>query len=101
MVTIAFYIDGYHIKNHANYASKGSDIVCAAISGICFGAINWFKQEDVLKYRANQKIPELVIKVKQTQNNLIALSVIKSQVATICKDYSDFCELKIYQKELE
>jgi uncharacterized protein YsxB (DUF464 family) len=34
------YIEEFTLSGHANYAKRGQDIVCAAVSGITFGTIN-------------------------------------------------------------
>lgn len=33
-------IDSFTITGHANFAKKGSDIVCAGVSAVSFGAVN-------------------------------------------------------------
>ena len=101
MITIDFYLDGFKVSGHADYALKGEDIVCAAISGICFGSINWFSQDDLLVYQNNPSKPELILKVKMNQKNKIGISLIETQVKTICDSYSDFCKYKKHKKELE
>ncbi|WP_057911564.1 ribosomal-processing cysteine protease Prp [Peribacillus muralis] len=33
-------IDSFTLSGHANFAKKGSDIVCAGVSAVSFGAVN-------------------------------------------------------------
>lgn len=42
MINIKKYKNALFINGHANYASHGSDIVCAGVSSIAMGALNWF-----------------------------------------------------------
>ncbi|MCU9614002.1 ribosomal-processing cysteine protease Prp [Caldibacillus lycopersici] len=34
------YIQSFSVEGHANFAKHGSDIVCAGVSAVTFGAIN-------------------------------------------------------------
>ena len=67
MIHIDFYLDGFKISGHAKYATKGKDIVCAAISGICFGSINWFNKKDIIIFESNEEKAELILKVNLTE----------------------------------
>ncbi|BAC44233.1 ribosomal-processing cysteine protease Prp [Malacoplasma penetrans] len=101
MILIDFYLDGFKVSGHAQYDDVGKDIVCSAISGICFGSINWFDQKDILIFESDQSKPELVLKLKMNQRNKIGISLIETQVKTISDSYSQFCKFKKYNKELE
>lgn len=101
MVHIDFYLDGFEINGHANFAQKGNDIVCAAISGICFGSINWFNKNDIIIFENNEKKAKLIFKVNLTEKNKLGISLIETQIKTICDSYNEFCKFKKYNKELE
>lgn len=42
MIKINFYNDGLMVSGHADYAEHGKDIVCAGVSAIVLGSLNWF-----------------------------------------------------------
>lgn len=101
MINIDFYLDGFKINGHANYSRKGYDIVCSAISGISFGSIDWFNKEDILTFKSDEKKPELVLKVNLNEKNKIGISLIEHQLLSIVDSYSQFCNYKKHNKELE
>ena len=45
MITIYYSNSSVVVVGHANFANK-NDIVCAAISGIIYGAISWFSKKE-------------------------------------------------------
>lgn len=101
MIYIDFYLDGFKVEGHAEYASSGSDIVCAAISGICFGSINWFNKNDIVIFESDKQKPKLIFKINLSEKNKMGISLIETQIRTICDSYSQFCKFKKYDKELE
>ncbi|MDE6646056.1 MAG: ribosomal-processing cysteine protease Prp [Malacoplasma sp.] len=101
MIHIDFYLDGFKISGHAKYATKGKDIVCAAISGICFGSINWFNKKDIIIFESNEEKAELTLKVNLTEKNKMGISLIETQIKTISDSYYQFCKFKKHNKELE
>lgn len=101
MIYIDFYLDGFKINGHANFAKKGYDIVCSAISGISFGSINWFEKKDILLFKSDEKKPELIIKITLNKKNKIGISLIEEQILSIVNSYPKFCEYKKHNKELE
>ena len=36
-------ITGFTVKGHAGYAEEGSDIICAAVSALCYTAAGYFR----------------------------------------------------------
>lgn len=48
MIKIQFYSNGFIVSGHANYAKYGEDILCAGVSAIVMGALNWFVEDDVV-----------------------------------------------------
>ncbi|MDE5766935.1 MAG: ribosomal-processing cysteine protease Prp [Malacoplasma sp.] len=101
MIHIDFYLDGFKISGHAKYARKGKDIVCAAISGICFGSINWFNKKDIIIFESNEEKVELTLKVNLSEKNKMGISLIETQIKTISDSYYQFCKFKKHNKELE
>lgn len=101
MILIEFFTDGFKVNGHAEYDDIGKDIVCSAISGICFGSLNWFDKKDILLFNSDESKPELIFKVKMNDKNKIGISLIETQVKTISDSYSQFCKYKKYNKELE
>ena len=74
------------INGHANFAKKGHDIVCAAISAIVFGAINSLKSinENEIKIK---KSNILIKKNKMSNKDKIKLNMMMSQIQTVAVNY--------------
>lgn len=45
MIKINHYPNALLVKGHANFDEHGKDIVCAGVSAIIMGALNWFDQQ--------------------------------------------------------
>ena len=44
-------ISGFTVKGHAGYAEAGSDIICAAVSALCYTAAGYFESAKPGEYR--------------------------------------------------
>ena len=42
---------GFTVKGHAGYAEAGSDIICAAVSALCYTAAGYFESAGPEEYR--------------------------------------------------
>lgn len=62
MIKIAFYRNGFIVNGHANYDVHGKDIVCAAVSAVAIGSLNWFAEYDNYIDIKNEANLVLVIK---------------------------------------
>src|SRR5947209_16978943 len=85
------------IKDHANYAEKGQDIVCAAISAITNGAINFLQ----LYYKNDCQISYLSAEISIYPRNdnsecQLCLKLMLYQLENIANSYPDY--LKINEK---
>lgn len=100
MIDINFYKNGFVVTGHANFDSKGKDIVCSAVSGIFFGFLNWLKEKDYKKIEDN-KIP--LLKVSLTLNNEIEIgfNLLKVQIMSIYKAYKKQINLNINNSNLD
>nr|CAG8670870.1 225_t:CDS:2 [Entrophospora candida] len=83
------------IKDHANYAEKGQDIVCAAISAITNGAINFLQ----LHYKNDCKISYLPaeISIYPTKNNSecqLCLRLMLYQLENVANSYPSYLEIR-------
>lgn len=101
MIKINFYIDGFTISGHANYADHGSDIVCAAISSIALTSVSWFCKEDIILYLEDEQKAVIKFKVKLNQKNIDALSLIKHQLNQVYQSYSKYISVKNYSIKLK
>jgi uncharacterized protein len=84
------------IKDHANFAEKGQDIVCAAISAITNGAINFLQKN----YKNDCQISYLPAEIGiYPQNNnsecQLCLRLMLYQLENIANSYPNY--LKISQ----
>ena len=46
MININFYKNGFEVTGHSEYDIEGKDIICAGVSAIVMGSLNWFKDND-------------------------------------------------------
>jgi uncharacterized protein YsxB (DUF464 family) len=86
------------IKDHANYAEKGQDIVCAAISAITNGAINFIQKH----YKNDCKISYLPVEISiYSQNGKVefqlCLKLMLYQLENVANSYPNY--LKISQEK--
>lgn len=82
------------IKDHANYAQKGKDIVCAAISAITNGAVNFLQ----IYYKNDCQISYLPTKISiyPQKNNFecqLCLQLMLFQLENIAVYYPDHLEI--------
>lgn len=58
-------VTGFEIKGHSGYAECGKDIVCSAISAICYTAIGYFEN----KYNPEEDAPKVLY--RETEGHII------------------------------
>lgn len=93
MIVISYTKNSLELKGHACQAKKGKDIVCAAVSGIFFGALTWFKAKDIqLAYdkKHNGVKLELITKTKQNQEYL---GLIVKQLKPLTHDFKQYVKI--------
>ncbi len=78
MVTITYFKNALLIEGHANLQPAPHDILCAGISAISMGALNWFDQADI-KVTINDGSLLLIINHCSKQN-IDYLTLIKTQL---------------------
>lgn len=83
------------ISGHANFATKGSDIVCSAISGIVFGGLNAFDRQCRDSVEMIVGAAKIVIKILVVNqiNQIIAQTII-CQLQTINEQYPKYIKIK-------
>ncbi|AGY41529.1 putative ribosomal protein [Mesoplasma florum W37] len=85
----------FEISGHAESGPYGQDLVCAAVSGITFGALNaldiHFSKEVDLKVLENK----IVITNNNMENQSLQtmLKMLKIQLSTIQTQYKQFIEI--------
>lgn len=65
MIKIIFYPNGFTATGHANSNEYGHDLVCAGVSAIIMGSLNWFGHSSTLI-----AVEENYIKVVDKENNI-------------------------------
>lgn len=83
------------ISGHAEFATKGNDIVCSAISGIVFGILNALDQQcrDSIKIiTTDANIAIKVLRVNEV--NQIVLQTMIYQLQTIVEQYPKNIKIK-------
>lgn len=90
MINIKIYDNGLVVNNHANFATHGSDIVCAGVSAIVMGSLSWFDFNDIVNYVVDEKEPLIKIVLVINDRNKVALSLISNQLLEVQKSYPNF-----------
>ena len=87
MITVYYSNGALVVAGHANFAKK-NDIVCAAISGIVYGAISWFdkKEAKIIINEKNNKISFELIKFNKKKIDQRIFLLVK-QLKTIQQKY--------------
>lgn len=82
MIKIDFYKNGFTCQGHANSAKYNHDLVCAGVSSIIFGALNWFNYE-----QCEIEVEKNFIKVKENKNKIDSLlNLLKTQLNALMHD---------------
>jgi len=87
------------IKNHANYSEKGQDIVCAGISAITNGTVN-FLQTYYKKYCQISYLPA-EISIYSQENNpeyKLCLRLILYQLKNIANSHPTYLKIKKWKE---
>ena len=82
-------------EGHANSASKGEDLVCAAISAVLLGGINALEKEFKLNVNEKDGIIELIKVGELTNHDSVAIQVIVSQLQAIARDNPKYLKVSI------
>src|SRR4051812_4505443 len=83
------------IQGHTNYAEKGQDIVCAAISAITNGTINFIQKN----YKNDCKISYLPAEISIYPQNdnaecQLCLKLMLYQLENIANSYPDYLKIR-------
>ncbi len=62
MIKIVFYKNAFNISGHANFKEK-NDIICAGISAIVEGSLNWFIKNDIFLEKQDGLIKLIVTNI--------------------------------------
>ena len=81
------------IKGHANYAKKGEDIVCSAVSAIGVGGINSLKNIDAIDIICESGYIFVKGNALESEYNQIVLTTMLTQLYTIEKSYGKFIKI--------
>lgn len=81
------------IKGHANYARKGEDIVCSAVSAISVGGINALQNINLKDITCESGYIFISGESLKTEYNQIVLTTMITQLYTIEKSYGKFIKI--------
>lgn len=102
MVKVTFFKNGFDVSGHALFDEHGKDIVCASVSGIVLGSLNWFDKKDISKCNINSSSANISFRLKKMSiENTIALDLIKTQLMSIQKNYKEFLEVIFFDSKIE
>lgn len=94
MILIKYTDTTIEVTGHANFAKKGNDIVCAAVSAIIMGAINWFQAKDI-EVKENKKKGQITIVIKNRKpENMLMLDLVVQQLKPIAKKFKKYVKIK-------
>lgn len=98
MINIDFYKNGFQVKNHSNYNIQNRDIVCAGVSAVVLGSINWFKENEILDIVVDNSIPIVKLKLSLNPKTISGLDLIKNQLKEISRSYANYVSLIEHNK---
>lgn len=98
MINIDFFKNGFQVRNHSNYDVHNRDIVCAGVSAIVLGSINWFDENEILDIVIDNKIPIVKLKLSLNQKTIAGLSLIKNQLKEISNSYANYVSIVEHNK---
>ncbi|QZX49451.1 ribosomal-processing cysteine protease Prp [Mycoplasma sp. E35C] len=87
MIHITLYASAIKIEGHAFFDNPGHDIVCAGVSAIVFGGINYFEQNEVKIVKDDENSLIFLELLEVNLKNLTAINVMKTQLWVIAKVY--------------
>lgn len=100
MIKIQFYNNGLVVSGHANYAEHGSDIVCAGVSSIVLGALNWFIGTDAV-YEIAEGYVYLQIN-KHNSQQLHLLDLLRIQLTALdTEQYAEYLSFEFKQQDVQ
>lgn len=100
MILVKFYKNGFIVEGHSGYSTEGTDIVCAAVSGIVLGSLNWFKKDSVIDFKKVDEPPCIKLLLRQTNENALALSLLFEQLKSIETSYDEYVSIDKVNKVL-
>lgn len=81
------------VEGHALFDEINKDIVCAAVSAVVIGGINFFQKDD-LDVDVNEKKAVIKLALKNLVcDNVAAFNVIIVQLRTIAKSYPKYLKI--------
>lgn len=93
MIKVKFYKNGLVVSGHADYAEHGKDIVCAGVSSIVQGALNWFVDSKAVIVVESGYV-KLVID-SNNQKQIEYLDLLKIQLSALNHDaYNEYISFK-------
>ena len=92
---------GFEISGHANYAMKGYDIVCAAISTISQATVLGLKliDENIYEYVTDDDGVLFVVFENTKKRTDLLMTILHEVLKDIQYQYSDYLELKLMTLE--
>ena len=93
MINIKYTKNSISIAGHACQAKKGQDIVCAATSGIFFGAaLGWFKKNETRMYVECGNGLKLEL-VKKTKANQLLIELLVKQLTILARNKKKYIKI--------
>lgn len=95
MIKVVYTDTSLEVSGHANFAKKGKDIVCAAVSAVVQTASSWFKKGDLsIKMDKKNKVAVKYTLKKKTKENKEKLSLIVLQLKVLSRNYKDYIQIR-------
>ncbi len=93
MIVIEIWDNSIKVSGHANYAFKGNDLVCAAISAITQSSVTWFSKNEI-KVNKNKKIPIFKLSlINDKKENKDKLNLLIKQLQFVQKSYNKYIKI--------
>lgn len=94
MVNIYFYKNGFVVNGHANYDIHSKDIVCAGVSAIMIGSLNWFdKPNNLIQIGEDADLKLVIANPNEETDHLLDLLKIQVKAIESNPEYKPFIKI--------
>lgn len=94
MVQVEWNHQKIKISGHANFAPKGEDIVCAGVSSIIYGALNWFDPQTIKVDIDNRTSTINLEVIDDFTKNKSYLELIIKQLEALEANYQEYIKIR-------
>ena len=94
MINVKYTDTSLKVSGHAQFAPKGSDLVCAAVSAIVETSSSWFKKDELdIKLDKRNDVSIQYNLIKKTAENKNKMTLIVKQLQVLEKKFKKYIKI--------